>query len=164
MQIKTTIGYHFTPPYWLKLKSPQYPVRVRIGQNHFLQPLWKNLTSPHKCSLDIRLFKTHIPGLYLKTVCVNHSVVSDSLQPHGLYPARLLCPWDSPGKNTGVSCHSLSPGNPPNPGIKPKSPALQADFLPSEPPGKPTKTSPSKILGVVNAIKLLLFSFLKKEI
>ena len=36
-----------------------------------------------------------------------------------------------------MSCHSLSPGNPPNPGIKPKSPALQADFLPSEPPGKP---------------------------
>ena len=30
-----------------------------------------------------------------------------------------------------------SPGNLPNPGIKPKSPALQADSLPSEPPGKP---------------------------
>ena len=27
------------------------------------------------------------------------------LRPHGLYPARLLCPWDSPGKNTGVGCH-----------------------------------------------------------
>ena len=26
----------------------------------------------------------------------------DSLQPHGLQPARLLCPWDTPGKNTGV--------------------------------------------------------------
>ena len=25
-----------------------------------------------------------------------------SLGPHGLYPARLLCPWDSPGKNTGA--------------------------------------------------------------
>ena len=33
--------------------------------------------------------------------------MSDSLQPHGLWPARLLCPWDSPGKNTGVDCHSL---------------------------------------------------------
>ena len=33
--------------------------------------------------------------------------MSDSLWPHGLYPARVLCPWDSPGKNTGVSCHSL---------------------------------------------------------
>ena len=31
----------------------------------------------------------------------------DSLQPHGLYPARLLCSWNSPGKITGVGCHFL---------------------------------------------------------
>ena len=30
-----------------------------------------------------------------------------TLQPHGLYPTRLLCPWNSPGKNTGVGCHFL---------------------------------------------------------
>ena len=30
-----------------------------------------------------------------------------TLRPGGLLPARLLCPWDSPGKNTGVGCHSL---------------------------------------------------------
>ena len=35
------------------------------------------------------------------------SVVSDSLQPHGLEPTRLLCPWDFPGENTGVGCHFL---------------------------------------------------------
>ena len=35
------------------------------------------------------------------------SVVSDSAWPYGLWPARLLCPWDSPGKNTGVDCHAL---------------------------------------------------------
>ena len=29
------------------------------------------------------------------------------LQPHGLQPTRLLCPWSSPGKNTGVGCHFL---------------------------------------------------------
>ena len=34
-------------------------------------------------------------------------VESDSLWPHGLQPARLLCPWDFPGKNTGVGCHFL---------------------------------------------------------
>ena len=33
------------------------------------------------------------------------SVVSDSVRPHGLQPTRLLHPWDSPGKNTGVGCH-----------------------------------------------------------
>ena len=30
-----------------------------------------------------------------------------TLRPPGLQPARLLCPWDSPGKNTGVGSHSL---------------------------------------------------------
>ena len=40
-------------------------------------------------------------------VCVSCSVVSNSLWPHGLRPVRLLCPWNSPGKNTGVGCHSL---------------------------------------------------------
>ena len=38
------------------------------------------------------------------------SVVSSSLQPHGLQPARLLCLWDFPGKNTGVGCHFLLQG------------------------------------------------------
>ena len=60
------------------------------------------------------------PNLHL---CVNHSVVSNSGLPRGLSLARLLCPWDSPGKSTGVGCHSL-PGDLPNPGIKPRSPAL----------------------------------------
>ena len=32
------------------------------------------------------------------------------LWPHGLYPTRLLCPWDFPGKNTGVGCHFLLQG------------------------------------------------------
>ena len=43
----------------------------------------------------------------MKDVCVSHSVVSDSLQSNGLQPARLLCPWDFPGKNTEVGCHFL---------------------------------------------------------
>ena len=36
------------------------------------------------------------------------SIMSDSL--HGLSPTRLLCPWDSPGKNTGVDSHSFLKG------------------------------------------------------
>ena len=45
-------------------------------------------------------------------VCVllSHSVVSNSLQPYGLQPTRLHCPWDFPGKNTGVDCHFLLQG------------------------------------------------------
>ena len=48
----------------------------------------------------------------LKTNCgfrrrAARSVVSDSARPRGLQPARLLRPWGSPGKNTGVGCHFL---------------------------------------------------------
>ena len=39
--------------------------------------------------------------------CQVASVVSDSVQPHGLQPTRLLRPWDSPVKSTGVGCHFL---------------------------------------------------------
>ena len=43
-------------------------------------------------------------------VKVSHSVMSDSWRPHGLQPTRLLCPWDFPGKSTGVGCHCLLQG------------------------------------------------------
>ena len=46
-----------------------------------------------------------VPVMWLHVL--SHSVVSDSLRPWGLQPTRLLCPWDSPGKNTGVGCHVL---------------------------------------------------------
>ena len=39
--------------------------------------------------------------------CNEMSVVSDSVRPHRRQPTRLPCPWDSPGKNTGVGCHFL---------------------------------------------------------
>ena len=43
----------------------------------------------------------------------SRSVVSDSLQPHGLYS-----PWNSPGQNTGVDSHFLLQGIFPTPEIK----------------------------------------------
>ena len=55
------------------------------------------------------------------------SVVSNSLRPHGLYS-----PWNSPGQNTGVGSCSHLQGNLPNPGMEPRSPALQTDSLPAE--------------------------------
>ena len=47
---------------------------------------------------------------YFTFMCVSHSVVSDSLWPHGLWPTRLLCLWNSPGKNPGVGCRGF-PGS-----------------------------------------------------
>ena len=49
-------------------------------------------------------------------VCVICSVESDSLQPRGLQPTRLLCPLNSPD-NTGVGCHSLLQGIIPTQGL-----------------------------------------------
>ena len=68
------------------------------------------------------------------------SVMSDSLWPHGLWPTRFLCPWDFPGKNTGVGCHALLQGFFLTQGSN--SSLLnflhwQAGSLPLEPPGKP---------------------------
>ena len=56
---------------------------------------------------------------YSACVCVSCLVVSDSLWPHGLYPTKLLCPWNSPGKNTGVGCHALLWGIFPTQGSNP---------------------------------------------
>ena len=67
--------------------------------------------------------------------CSVNSIVSNSLW-HCRMPARLLCPRDSPGKNTGVGCHALLQGiwgDLPDPGVEPRSPVLQVDSLP---PGK----------------------------
>ena len=50
----------------------------------------------------------YVACLYVRNQSVQGtSVVSDSLRPYRPQPARLLCPWDSPGKNTGVGCHFL---------------------------------------------------------
>ena len=67
------------------------------------------------------------------------SVVSYSLQPHGPWPARLLHPWNFPGKNIGVGCHFLLQGIFPTQRLNPcvLSPALASGSLPLMPPGKP---------------------------
>ena len=46
----------------------------------------------------------------MKSESVSHSVVSNSWWLHGLQPTKLLCPWNSLGKNTGVDIHSLLRG------------------------------------------------------
>ena len=79
-------------------------------------------------------------------MCQVASVMSDSLQPYALLPARLLCPWDSTGKNTGVDCHALLQGIFPIQGSNPHLLNLlrwQAGSLPLVPSGKPIMISMS---------------------
>ena len=70
----------------------------------------------------------------LKSESEKCSAISDSLRPHGLYS-----PWNSLGQNTGVGQPIPSPADLANPGVKPGSPALQVDSLPTELSGKPRK-------------------------
>ena len=51
-------------------------------------------------------------------------------------PWTIYIPWNSPGQNTGVGKPFSSPGDLPNPGNEPRSPTLQVDSLPAQPPGK----------------------------
>ena len=71
-------------------------------------------------------FKTTNPDKYtsrkLASESVSRSVLSNSLQLHGLQPTRLLCPRDSPGKHTGVHCHALLQGIFPTQGLNPGLP------------------------------------------
>ena len=60
--------------------------------------------------------------------------LSDSSQPHGLEPTRLLCPRDSPGKHTGVGCHFLLQGICPTQELNPGLQYWQKDSWPSELP------------------------------
>ena len=63
-------------------------------------------------------------------------------------PTRLLCPWDSPGQEYWNGLPFLSPGDLPNPGIKPGSPALLVDSSQSEPPGNPNLYMEIKLIGI----------------
>ena len=83
------------------------------------------------------------------------------LRPHGLYPTRLLCLWNFPGKNPGAGSHFLLhswdrtfdmvlhlsiPGIEPTP---PASPALAGGFFTTEPPEKPVwEEGDPKKLGI----------------
>ena len=121
---------------------------------------------PHQIERLQSHFKLKWHRIRVKSESESHSVVSDSLLPHGLHS-----PWNSPGQNTGVGSRSLlqgilptqgsnpglphcrwilyqlshqggqehwsgepvpSPGDLPDPGIEPESPASQADSLPTE--------------------------------
>ena len=53
--------------------------------------------------------------------------------------ASLLCPWGFSRQECWSGLPFPSLGDLPNPGIRPRSPTLQVDSLPSEPPGKPRK-------------------------
>ena len=91
--------YTFTCIYNILLKYSWSTMLISAVQQS-IQLYTHTHTHPLLCHYD----------LLWKWMC-SYSALSDSLQPHGLQPARLLCPWNSPGKNTGVDCHFLLQGS-----------------------------------------------------
>ena len=71
------------------------------------EPLW-NLSSLFFLETLSAQFLNDIWPIYYSCCCWVTSVVSDSVRPHRWQPTRLLRPWDSQGKNTGVVAISFS--------------------------------------------------------
>ena len=71
------------------------------------------------------------PVIHVGCCCCRQvaSVVSDSVRPHRRQPTRLLRPWDSPGKSTGVGCHCLLQCM----NVKSESEVAQSCSTPSDP-------------------------------
>ena len=91
-------------------------------------------------------------------MCQVASVVSNSLQPHGLQPASVcgvLCPWDSPGRNTGVGCHFLLQGIFPAQGSSPRLmyPTHWHAFFATVPPGKPLQMCSDSISWCIRMLR-----------
>ena len=103
-----------------------------VKSHHFLKVWQRNiLYSKNTLSKRYVLFcivHTSLPMLLLFSC----SVVSDSMIPWTVPNQALLCPWDFPGKNTGMGCHFLLQGIFPTEGSNPHlhaSLALQVDSL-----------------------------------
>ena len=65
------------------------------------------ITAGGDCSHEIKRRLLFGRKAITNLCCCVASVMSDSVRPHRQQPTRLPCPWDSPGKNTGVGCHFL---------------------------------------------------------
>ena len=63
--------------------------------------------TPRTIALQARLSMGSSKQGYLRGVPCHAELPPDGLQPHRLPHARLLCPWDSPSKDTAVGCHAL---------------------------------------------------------
>ena len=70
-------------------------------------------------------------------LCTKSLQSCPTLRPFGLQPARLLCPWDFPGKRTGVDCHAFLQGNLPDPAFHPHLLHILYQQAGSLPPGFP---------------------------
>ena len=89
---------------------------VFMGDVEVFPAMMNSTFDSSKTAFEISLGLTGVLSLWLGIMKIGEkggvvnvlarvlSPMSDSLQPHGLYPTRLLCPWNFPGKHTEVGC------------------------------------------------------------
>jgi len=115
VEVKGTIySYHLVPKLWA------HSVKVSIPE---INNIW--LPSPHFCTTSkLRMIFTYLRGWKLERIIIfsdlwkwSHSVLSNSLWPHGLYS-----PWNSPGQNIEVGSLFLFQGTFPTQGLNPGLP------------------------------------------
>ena len=74
-----------------------------------------SLGKPRELVMDRKAWRASVHGVAKSGTWLSNwtelNWVSNSLQPHGLWPTLLLCPWNFLGKNTGVGSHSLHQGS-----------------------------------------------------
>ena len=130
------------PNYWRFSISPSkvyyswFPLGLtRLISLHFkgLLRVFSNTTVQNINSSVLNFVISHL----LYHCCWVTSVLSHSARPHRRQPTRLPCPWDSPGKNTGVGCHSLLQC------MKMKS---KSEFAQSSPTQRPRGLQPTRLI------------------
>ena len=99
------ITYVIQSVYFIHKLSYLHHYSQEAQEHRFTQAIifFKNFLLP-------KMFTKHLLSTghcIITNMYAGHSVMSESLQPHGLQPTRLLCPWDITGKNTRVDYHSL---------------------------------------------------------
>ena len=108
--------------FWFFLGYCRKPVKVADLLHYFMS----HLNDGPIASYYSKLFISQEQNNFLKycpapVLCLA-AQSCPTLWPHGLQPARLLCPWGSPGKSTGVGCHALLQGIFPTQGLNPGLP------------------------------------------
>ena len=121
---------HFTQQAQFQFKLPNFQSQLDDHPKPFLFFFnWKIIALQNVavfCHINTKHFNIRILELSQHWKCYGErlscSVVFISLRPRGLYPARLLCPWNFPGENTRVGSHSLLQGIFPTQGSSPGLP------------------------------------------
>ena len=126
--------------------SPAFGVpesRTHMG-GHTLHKSSRGISSSQECrhwTACLGAWRGHeLPALRprrAKSARVSHRVMCNSLRPRGLQHTRLLCPWEFPGKYTGVDCRFLLQGIFPTQGLNVHLLHWQADSLPLSHQGGP---------------------------